>query len=79
MDVQMPILDGLGATKMIRANPRARVVENADFRINSQCGSELYRDSCRSAGMYDFLAKPIGPEQLVIIMMAYFPISNNNY
>ncbi|SNX60108.1 CheY chemotaxis protein or a CheY-like REC (receiver) domain [Nitrosomonas ureae] len=65
MDVQMPVLDGLEATKMIRANPKWSKISIIALTANAD---QDYRDSCRSAGMNDFLVKPIDPEQLVIII-----------
>ncbi|MBY0498636.1 MAG: response regulator [Nitrosomonas sp.] len=65
MDVQMPVLDGLEATKMIRANPNWSKISIIALTANAD---QDYRDSCRSAGMNDFLVKPIDPEQLVIII-----------
>jgi CheY-like chemotaxis protein len=62
MDIQMPVMDGLEATQMIRANPQwtnmpvIAVTANAD---------QNHRDLCRNAGMNDFLAKPIDPDLLV--------------
>lgn len=65
MDVQMPVLDGLEATKMIRANPEWSKISIIALTANAD---QDYRDSCRSAGMNDFLVKPIDPEQLVSII-----------
>lgn len=68
MDIQMPVVDGLEATKMIRANPQwphmpiIAVTANAD---------QQYRELCRSVGMTDFLVKPIDPEQLVRIILKW--------
>jgi len=59
MDMQMPVLDGLTATKMIRNKETA--VRNPDITIiamtaNAMKGDE---DSCRAAGMSDYISKPI--------------------
>lgn len=68
MDVQMPVMDGLEATKLIRTNPQCSealiiaVTANAD---------EHHRDLCRNAGMNDFLAKPIDPERLVDTLLKW--------
>lgn len=68
MDVQMPVMDGLEATQLIRANPECSealiiaVTANAD---------EHHRDLCRNAGMDDFLAKPIDPERLVDTLLKW--------
>ncbi|WP_437301934.1 ATP-binding protein [Sorangium sp. So ce388] len=67
MDVQMPELDGLEATRRIRALPaeahgRPRVVA---FTANVMADD---RDRCREAGMDDFLAKPIQIDHLVAVL-----------
>ncbi len=68
MDIQMPVMDGLGATQMIRANAQwadlliIAVTANADHQ---------YKDLCRSVGMNDFLTKPINPELLVNTLLKW--------
>ena len=58
MDVQMPLMDGLAATRMIRSgtggvlDPRVPVVAMTG---QASGGDE---ESCRAAGMDDFLEKP---------------------
>ncbi|MBX9832921.1 MAG: response regulator, partial [Burkholderiaceae bacterium] len=62
MDVQMPVMDGLEATRRIRALPeRAGLPVVALTAGNTD--SEHRR--AREAGMQDILAKPIDPELLV--------------
>ncbi|MBY0484109.1 response regulator [Nitrosomonas sp.] len=68
MDIQMPVMDGLEATQMIRANAQwadlliIAVTANADHQ---------YKDLCRSVGMNDFLTKPINPELLVNTLLKW--------
>lgn len=62
MDVRMPGLDGLAATRAIRALPAG---ERAPWIV--AVTSELHPDDrlrCREAGMDDFVAKPYRPETL---------------
>jgi len=58
MDIQMPEMDGLEATKTIRRrgfqDPRIIVVTSLDN----------YREICLAAGADDFLTKPLGIEKL---------------
>ncbi|MFI5937467.1 response regulator [Actinoplanes sp. NPDC051494] len=57
MDIQMPVLDGLEATRLIRAElPAAR-----QPYIIAMTASVLIEDrtACRLAGMDDYLAKPV--------------------
>jgi signal transduction histidine kinase/ActR/RegA family two-component response regulator len=62
MDVQMPRMDGLEATRAIRrlAGPCSRVPVIAITADSMGDKAEI----CRAAGMDDFLAKPIQPAQL---------------
>jgi len=59
MDVRMPDMDGLEATRRIRllAGPRGRVMIVA---LTAQAFSEQV-EACRAAGMDDHLAKPFTP------------------
>ena len=62
MDVQMPELDGLGATERIRAE----VAPERQPRIIAMTASALVEDQerCLAAGMDDFLSKPVRREEL---------------
>jgi len=64
MDVQMPLMDGLEATRRIRAweqaNNQPRLVIVA---LTAGAFAEDY-EHCIAAGMDDFLAKPINHDQL---------------
>jgi GAF domain-containing protein/DNA-binding response OmpR family regulator len=67
MDVQMPEMDGLEATRRIRADgpsPQPRIVA---MTANAMQGD---REACLAAGMDDYLAKPIRPEQLAAAIAA---------
>ncbi len=63
MDVQMPEMDGLEATRQIRA----RWAEGERPRIVALTANALAEDraACLEAGMDDYLAKPIRVEELV--------------
>jgi len=62
MDVQMPVMDGLSATRAIR-----RLPAGAGLPILAMTANAMREDRarCLAAGMDDHLAKPIEPEQLI--------------
>ena len=61
MDMQMPILDGLGAAQAIRQLP-----QHAHTPILAMTANAFSEDKarCREAGMNAFLGKPVPPEEL---------------
>jgi len=63
MDVQMPVMDGLEATRQIRAQlPLDRQPHIVALTANALAED---RDRCLSAGMDDYLSKPLRAAQLV--------------
>jgi CheY-like chemotaxis protein len=63
MDVQMPELDGLDATRQIcQLLPDARRPRIVAMTANAMQGD---REMCMAAGMDDYLAKPIRVDRLV--------------
>jgi signal transduction histidine kinase/CheY-like chemotaxis protein len=61
MDVQMPEMDGLEATRMIRSNLSVQPVIMA-MTANVMQGD---RDLCLQAGMDDYISKPINLDELL--------------
>jgi GAF domain-containing protein/CheY-like chemotaxis protein len=61
MDVQMPELDGLAATRRIRATWPERPLWIVAMTANAMAGD---REACIAAGMNDYLSKPIRPREL---------------
>ncbi|MFN5399122.1 MAG: PAS domain S-box protein [Pseudanabaena sp.] len=62
MDIQMPEMDGLMATKLIRQNP-----ENSHLRIVAMTANVLPEDrqACFDAGMDDYISKPIDIQEII--------------
>ncbi len=68
MDVQMPVMDGLDATRAIRTRPDGASVPIVAMTANAFAED---KELCLQAGMNDFLAKPIDPELLFSTLLRW--------
>ena len=70
MDLQMPRLDGLDATREIRALPGTAALPVIAMTANA---FEHSRAACMDAGMNDFLTKPIDISTLAVTLSRWLP------
>ena len=71
MDMQMPVMDGLQATRALRAMPR-----HAHTPILAMTASAFNDDrrACLAAGMDDHIAKPVDAELLYAMLSRWLPV-----
>jgi CheY-like chemotaxis protein len=73
MDLQMPEMDGLEATRMIRSpqstaiNPKIPIIA---MTANAMLGDQ---QKCLDAGMNDYIAKPVNPNSLTTVLKNWLP------
>jgi PAS domain S-box-containing protein len=70
MDIQMPIMDGLAATKLIRFEERFRSLPIIAMTAHAMSGD---RERSLNAGMNDHLTKPINPKTLTEALTRWMP------
>ncbi|WP_158950376.1 ATP-binding protein [Pseudodesulfovibrio cashew] len=71
MDIQLPVMDGVEATRIIRSGGAG--VLNTDIPIVALTAYAMRssRDEFLEAGMNEYLAKPVGPDQLYGVIDRY--------
>ncbi len=71
MDVQMPDVDGLEATRRIRqregVGPRVPIIALTAYAMQGD------RERCIDAGMDDYIAKPVSPDALAGVLAKWLP------
>jgi len=68
MDMQMPVMDGVTATREIRKDALFKDLPVVAMTANAMQGD---RDRCMVAGMNDHVAKPIEPEDLWKVLLKW--------
>ena len=70
MDIQMPDMDGLTATRLIRADNRFRSLPILAMTAHAMSGD---RERSLDAGMNDHITKPISFDELTISLIQWMP------
>ncbi|MFM7630876.1 MAG: response regulator [Alphaproteobacteria bacterium] len=68
MDIKMPLMDGLQATRKIRSSQYGAQIPIIALTANAVEGD---REHCLDAGMTDYLTKPIGRAALETALMLH--------
>jgi len=73
MDMRMPVMDGLEATRQIRAPLSA--VANPHLPIIAMTANAMRgdREKCLEAGMSDYVSKPMSPQALAVVLERWLP------
>ena len=71
MDLHMPVMDGVEATRAIRALPERSRSTVPIVALTADAFDEA-RERCQMAGMNDFLTKPVSPQQLATTLRRLF-------
>jgi CheY-like chemotaxis protein len=74
MDIQMPRMDGLEATKQIRLDPN---LINTPIIALTALAMEGDREKCLEAGANDYLSKPVKLRQLNLLIQQVLGSSVN--
>ncbi|HVI50105.1 MAG TPA: response regulator [Candidatus Sulfotelmatobacter sp.] len=74
MDMQMPVMDGMEATRVIRGVPRLQDMPIIAMTANAMAAD---RERCLEAGMNDHIAKPIEPDKLQAMLVRWIKRGEN--
>src|SRR5688572_31234096 len=68
MDIMMPEMDGLDTTRAIRRIARFKDLPIVAVTAKAMKGD---REKCIEAGAWDYLSKPVDPQQMLAVLRAW--------
>jgi two-component system cell cycle response regulator DivK len=75
MDISMPVMSGIEATKMLRQTPDTSGVKIVALTAHAM---ESARRECMEAGCDDFATKPVDFAGLIALIEKHAPVANRN-
>jgi two-component system, cell cycle response regulator DivK len=73
MDISMPVMSGIEATKMLRQTPDTSAVKIVALTAHAM---ESARRECMEAGCDDFATKPVDFAGLIALIEKHAPVAN---
>ncbi len=68
LDIEMPELDGVQATRILKANPSLAAIPVVIFSSTSR------KDEALAAGAQEFISKPVDEDRFLDIILRYVPL-----
>jgi len=76
MDVQMPVMNGIEATKLLKADPATRNIKIISL---SAFAAGMEMEQFQSAGFDDYIAKPIDIRQLPALIQKHLGVEGGDH
>jgi CheY-like chemotaxis protein len=76
MDMQMPVMNGVEATRAIRADSLSRDTPILAMTANA---FDEDRDACLAAGMNEHISKPVDPQKLYETLVAWLGMRDDDW
>jgi two-component system, sensor histidine kinase len=77
MDCEMPGMDGIEATRLIRLRELESGRQSVPIVAVTANGADVFKERCEPAGMDDHLPKPYRPEDLAEVLYRHLPMPVN--